>query len=402
MSDDDEQNEQPERELNLLDLPIEIFLHICSFLDASSLVHGLSLTCKQFHQILNDDSIWKVRISQIWPNAGYPMLPPAESDELFWKLSCVAVEKQARMWKNKDLERIWLSNVHYSNIDCLLLMRKGSICISGGRDRSLVLCRLSSEECPENESFVAGNAHDGWIWDLTAIDDTIYSCSWDKSIKAWSMTDAGLIPLLTYETTVTAALLCATSCPERALFATGSQCRTVTVFDSRGHTPIVKYQPHHGAIIRIAMNTNYILSASEDKTVNIWDQRAGRTLKSITISKESFPHSMCLKDDIVYIGDSSAKLHILDPKQDFELVKSFKTEHEKNITGVHVDAGCLITSSLDRTVKISSPTDPPQLLNSLQYNYGEIANIDYLNEVLAISGTDSIEIWRPKVRTKCS
>ncbi|XP_058802168.1 F-box/WD repeat-containing protein 9-like [Phymastichus coffea] len=389
--------------LNLADLPVEIFLHICSFLDASTLVHCLSLTCKQFHTILNDNSIWKVRISQVWPNVKYPILPYVSDDELFWKLSCVTIERQANLWRNTDLlEKVWLNNVHYSTIDGLLLMHNGNICVSGGRDRTLVLYRLSSQEDSQHDTVSIGNAHDGWIWDLTAIENTIYSCSWDRSVKAWALTEAGLEHVTTYEMIVQNALLCVTSCPELSLFATGSYCKTVLVFDPRsGHSPIIKYQPHHRAVISLAMSTNYILSASEDKTVNVWDQRAGRTMKSVTISKESFPMSMYMQKDVVYVGDSGANLHILDIKQDFDPVKSYKTGHEKKITGVYAGTGCLITSSLDRTVKITSPTDPPHMLATLQYRNGEIAGIDYLNEVLAVSGRDAIEIWRPKTRAKC-
>lgn len=73
---EDDQSEKDGSQISLLDLPIEIFLHICSFLDAATLVHRLSLVCKQFYQILNDDSLWKERISQIWPNTIYPVLPP--------------------------------------------------------------------------------------------------------------------------------------------------------------------------------------------------------------------------------------------------------------------------------------------------------------------------------------
>lgn len=91
-----------------------------------------------------------------------------------------------------------------------------------------------------------------------------------------------------YSRSVPGALLCMSSCPERALFATGSYNRTVFVFDSRsGHKPIRQYRPHTGAVIKLAMNTEYILSASEDKTVSVWDQRAGRTMKSITVMSHS-------------------------------------------------------------------------------------------------------------------
>jgi len=73
------------------------------------------------------------------------------------------------------------------------------------------------------------------------------------------------------------------SCPERALFATGSYSRTIFVFDSRQDKPIQQYRPHTGAVIKLAMNSEYILSASKDKTVSVWDQRAGRIMKSITV-----------------------------------------------------------------------------------------------------------------------
>lgn len=85
--------------------------------------------------------------------------------------------------------------------------------------------------------------------------------------------------------------------------------------------------------------------------------------------------SMCTHKDVLYVGDSGANLHVLDMKQDFHLVKSYKTEHEKKITGVCASPGCLITSSLDKTVKVTSPTDSPQPIATLQYRNGEVAGV---------------------------
>ncbi|CAL7949530.1 unnamed protein product [Xylocopa violacea] len=399
------ENDQTNFQLSLLDLPVEIFLHICSFLDASTLVHGLGLVCKQFHEILNDNSLWKVRINQIWPDTSYPVLSPAdEDDELFWKLSCVALEKQATLWRKEDsMEKLSLNNVQYSTIDGLLLMQDGNICISGARDRSLVCWKLSTKENERESHTCIDFAHDGWIWDLTAIDNTIYSCSWDQTIKAWTLTNSGLAHFKTYEMIVSGALLCIASCPELALFATGSFCRTILVFDPRlNYKPIVKYRPHKRAVIRLAMNSNFILSASEDRTVSIWDQRARRIMRNVTISQESFPMSMCMQRDMVYVGDGGGKLHVLDPKKNFEPVRSYTTEHKKAINDVHCSPGCLITSSMDETVRIASPTDPPQHLTTLKSSYGEIASTDYLNDVLAVSGTEGIEIWRPRSRLQCA
>lgn len=88
---------------------------------------------------------------------------------------------------------------------------------------------------------------------------------------------------------------------------------------------------------------------------------------------------MCLsmQRDWVCVGDSTAKLHVLNPKNDFELVKSYSTEHTKGITGVHLTHGCLITSSTDGTVRISSPTDPPKPIATLLSGFGEIASVRF-------------------------
>lgn len=396
-------SEEDNAQVSLLDLPVEIFLHICSFLKASTLAHSLSLVCKQFYLILKDDSIWKARINHTWSDASYPLLRPAKPDRLFWKLSCVAIEKQRALWREKEcpMEKI-ATHAQGSTVDALLLMHDGTGYIAGARDRSLIYGRFGKNTCGSQNTSNIDSAHNGWIWDLTTIDNTVYSCSWDQSVKSWVLTNIGLVQHHTYSiyTGVSGALLCVSSCPEQALFATGSYKRTVFVFDSRsGEKPITQYRPHRGAVIKLAMNSEYILSASEDKTVSVWDQRAGRIMKSITIPGKAFPMCINMQQDCVCVGDSVAKLHVLNPKNNFELVKSYSTGHTKRITGVHLTRGNLITSSTDGTVRISSPTDPPKPMATLHSPFGGIARMDYQNGILAISGSE-IVVYRPMCSVK--
>jgi len=50
----------------------------------------------------------------------------ANPDELFWKRSCVAIEKQTELWKEWDfIEKLRISNSMYTTIDALLLMDVG-------------------------------------------------------------------------------------------------------------------------------------------------------------------------------------------------------------------------------------------------------------------------------------
>lgn len=60
------------------------------------------------------------------------------------------------------------------------------------------MSKLSKED-GQIDSKTVLNAHDGWIWDLTAIRNNVYSCSWDRSVKAWDMTNTGLLPLTSYD-----------------------------------------------------------------------------------------------------------------------------------------------------------------------------------------------------------
>ena len=61
-------------ELSLDTLPSELFLHICSFIDAKFVIKTLSKVCTAFHTLIMDNTFWKVRIARRWPKK-YPAIP---------------------------------------------------------------------------------------------------------------------------------------------------------------------------------------------------------------------------------------------------------------------------------------------------------------------------------------
>ncbi|XP_071576066.1 F-box/WD repeat-containing protein 9-like isoform X1 [Temnothorax nylanderi] len=279
-------------------LPVEIFLHICSFLDGSTLVHGLSLVCTRFYLILKDaNSLWKARINHIWPDASYPLLPPARPDKLCWMLSYVAIKQETALWKQQESreKRLFIEKIPGTTVDAVLLMHVNGIShLVYTNDQDLLYKQLPLREKLSHEienSAGIAKAHQ-WqrIMDLTTIDNTIYSCGADNTVKSWVLTNTGLVHQRTYNLQRSDRLhsffQCVSSCPERDLFATGSSCGTIYVFDSRSrNNPIRHYRPHTTYVKRLAMNTEYILSLTTyGKTVSVWDQRAGRTMKSITVT----------------------------------------------------------------------------------------------------------------------
>ncbi|XP_071565475.1 F-box/WD repeat-containing protein 9-like [Temnothorax nylanderi] len=327
-------------------------------------------------------------------------------------LSYVVIKQQTALWKQQESTKkrnyLFIEKLPGRCVDAVILMHVNGIShLVYTKFQYLRYKQLSSREKLfheiENSAGIAMGHHSHSITDLTAIDNTIYSCSYDNTVKSWGLTNTGLTHQRIYDLrrsdNLHSLLSRISSCPESNLFATGSSCGTVYVFDSRSrNNPIKHYRPYPRDVISLAMNAEYILSANEDKTVSVWDQRAGRVMKSITIPGEAPCECINMRRDWIFVGDRDAKLHILNLNNDFELVKSYSTEHTNSITRVHLTHECLITSSMDGTVRISSLTDPPQPIATLRSEMRCIYDMDYLNDTVAVTGDAGIEVWFPKLK----
>ncbi|KAJ9577389.1 hypothetical protein L9F63_006012, partial [Diploptera punctata] len=238
----------------------------------------------------------------------------------------------------------------------------GILCITGSRDRSLGVWNLSSavEGDTEIPYFICSDAHKGWIWKLTSYDDTIYSCSWDTTIKSWKYSYS-LHPLSMF------------------------QCKTAVT--------------HKRAVLALSISDDVIISASEDQTVAVWDHRAGKVLKQIKLyenkdDENAFPMCLSFNDNLLYVGDTKGQLHLLNPSQgQFNIIKAYDIGHSRKLTCVKHGMGSIMTSSSDGTLRISTPTQEPQTIAIISSKGGEF---DYKNNILAIGGTDNtVEFWVP-------
>lgn len=55
-----------------LDLPPELILRVCDFLDSDVVANVLSKVCLFLSNLANDNLIWKTRIHKRWPGKRYP------------------------------------------------------------------------------------------------------------------------------------------------------------------------------------------------------------------------------------------------------------------------------------------------------------------------------------------
>lgn len=171
-------------------VPVEVFLHICSFLDIQDAVITLGKVCKRFAHILSDENLWKYRFGRRWTSGHIVhLMKDEEESEFDWKNACYVSENEFDNWKeeNKKFDHMVVCDCHISSIDALLLLESGKICVSGSRDRSIAVWNAPRNENEKPVFTQKQLAHDGWIWEIVNAHDTIFSCSWDNTIKSWSL-----------------------------------------------------------------------------------------------------------------------------------------------------------------------------------------------------------------------
>ncbi|CAK1540218.1 unnamed protein product [Leptosia nina] len=397
-------------EPTLSDMPVEIILKICSFLDSHFLKYTFSKVCTRFENILADDHLWKYWV-QNKVNGCFPALPHLkiyEDVQIDWEEVCVEIDTEKKKWSDvqNTTKHIIAKDIHYASVDAVLLLNKGEICVSGGRDRSLAMWNVleMSTSADIKPMKIRHDAHAGWVWDLAADNTdcatTVYSASWDNTVKAWDIT-SDLTCVETFKCGMSALSVVATD----NIAMAGLYSNKVLSFDIRsGSNPISSYKPHKGPVLALSVHKNMVASVSEDKTLAIWDRVAGKMVKNnIKIPKEKqYPVCVNWSSSAIYVGDSKGSLHLFNP-EDFTFVRSHVIweetpvmEPNHKIAGCYQSKGIIIVCSDQGEIKFLYNCYPPQEYSSIETCTVDVTKLQYQNGVLAVGTCDTaIEFWIP-------
>lgn len=394
--------------LNLIDLPTEILIHICTFLDAGFVRTVLGRVNRRLAQLVSDPVIWKLRISARWPSK-YPPLTP-EEPPWDWSKACASREKFSVQWAKHELlkEKVKV-RAHYSSVDAVLLMEHGGLLVTGSRDRSLALWNVQDMMNEEKSGLIQkwSDVHKGWVWSLSKDPDnsqTLVSCGWDNTAHLWKLTNAEMV--LENSIDCTTALLCSDIHSATGTVIVGTFDKKVKMFDLRSAKPTVMSVKHHKMpVLSVAAlpNNSHIISASEDGTVALMDRRNKKVVKRIHFLNGSYPMCMKLMDhgcNCLVVGDKSGGLHLIDANK-MEHIKRLDNLHSNKITGLDVSLAGIVTSSSDKTVKILQPDMSLKVIATIASNNesgGDIVSVSFDDDCLA-AGTSSemIQVWRPKM-----
>ncbi|CAG4977776.1 unnamed protein product [Parnassius apollo] len=406
-------------EPTLLNMPVEIILKICSFLEADFLKYTLSKVCRRFEDILADDHLWKYWVhSKI--KGFFPVLPNLkiwEEAQIEWEEICVEMDVEKKKWANvKDTTKhVVVKDVHYASVDTVLLANRGQICLSGGRDRGMAFWHVKDIKLSEGiddttvlrdvkPRHIKHDAHAGWVWDLAADNienaSTIYSASWDNTVKAWDLA-SGLNCIQTFRCGMTALSVVTAD----NIVMAGLYSKKILSFDLRsGPNPINSYKPHRGPVLALNSFKNMVASVSEDKTLAVWDRVAGKLIKNDVKIPADRAYPVCINwcPSAIYIGDSKGSLHLFNP-EDHVFVRTHEIwpessiiEPSNKIAGCHQSQGNIIVCSDRGEIKFLYNCNPPQEYSNVQTSTFDVTQLRYQNGVLVISTCDSaIEFWIP-------
>ncbi|XP_072255584.1 F-box/WD repeat-containing protein 9 [Pyxicephalus adspersus] len=377
----------------LLRLPLELILHIMSFLDPRFILSVLPLVCRTLRDVVADKVMWRLRVQR---NIG-TNFPVVEQETFEWPAACIELEEQLSKWSDngKKAEYFSLSDGHFAPVDSVLLLEKGSLCLSGSRDRNVILWDLKNlGQKEETVNFkVLGTSrtgtHTGWAWTLAACGNQVCSGSWDSTMKIWDIAADGQ---QLAEIRGRAAILSLAYLPD--ILVAGTYDKRVSVFDPRAAHPLIKSRKLHSSpVLSLAADDRYILSSGEDRTLVVFDRRTNTVLQTIKMGFYLFCMSYELPQ--LWAGNSQGLIQVYENHGGkFQHLRSFDVGHTSQITGILHSAGALYTTSTDKTVKVHIPTDPPRTICTLTQSY-LVSGIDVSgNTIAAASGEQTVVIWR--------
>lgn len=389
--DDVQYSEEP---LTLDKLPVEILMYICNFLDAKFLVHSLSKVCRSFQDLFVSDIYWKTRIKKRWPKH----YPPVYDDNFCWREACIDREECFRVWSKPDTtcHHFFYKEAIFAPVDAVHLMNNGTILASGSRDRYLNVLDLTKYNPDDPDSIKAmkvfsdDKAHKGWIWSLASHENRLCSGSWDTYIKLWDL-DNGVKEYNKYK--CKSAIL-GIHFEANQIYAAGYD-RHVYIIDPR-ESEVHRKRYHRRPVLCLAADDKYIVTGSEDKTIAVFDRRAGQVYK--TIQLESFAMDISFGHQQLWVADKEGNLQLYDASLgQFEHIKTYDVGHKGKATGVIYSPGAIFTSSTDNTIKVLEPNLSPAAITTINDHTAPVTRLTYQNGVLASAGSDvSVGIWIPK------
>ncbi|CAG8757536.1 15529_t:CDS:2 [Racocetra persica] len=373
----------------LKDLPIELSLHILSFINDPKTLSRASSVSKFWRSLLNDEFTWKnlcVRHHFRRRSSITPVLPPSPTFESptsrcskfsykdhfrrryivesNWKYGGrtlvthispdSGVVTSLQMCQNyivvgMDNKKIHIFDVSDGNYIKTLTGHEGGVwalqyidevLVSGGCDREVRVWDIITAECKH-----VLHGHTSTVRSLKMKDKTIaVSGSRDATLRVWNIEEGRLLHLLAGHQ---ASVRCMEICGD--IVVSGSYDCTARVWNIVTGECLHILQGHYSQIYSIAFDGDKIVTGSLDSTARVWSRQTGFCL-GVLQGHTSLVGQLQLHESILVTGGSDGAIRIWD--LDTNRCVQNIAAHDNSVTCLQFDEKRIVSGGNDGHIKL--------------------------------------------------
>jgi len=141
--------------------------------------------------------------------------------------------------------------------------------------------------------------------------------------------------------------------PDGKYLASASFDKTIKIWDIKAGKEIKTLTGHKSSVLSVAFSPDgkYLASGSVDETIKIWDIKAGKEIKTLTGHKSSVI-SVAFSSDGKYLASGTILIKIWDIKSGKEIKTLAGHKSDVNSVAFSPDGKYLASASSDKTIKI--------------------------------------------------
>ncbi len=232
------------------------------------------------------------------------------------------------------------------------------------------------------------NGHESSVCSLVVDGQTLFSGSWDNTIKAWDIKTRKCIATFNgHEESVLSIAVAG-----QTLFS-GSGDYTIKAWDIKTGECIATLEGHEDSVLSIAVVGQTLFSGSYDKTIKAWDIKTGECIATFKGHKKSV-YSLAVVGQTLFSGSGDYTIKAWDIKTG-ECIATFKG-HEHWIYSLAVVGQTLFSGSRDYTIKAwdIKTGDCIATFKGREHSVGSLYSIAVAGPTLfSGSGDNKIKAW---------
>lgn len=385
---------------------------ILSYLDFRSL-SSAQLVCKEWYRVTADGGVWRkliermVRTNSLWyglaQRKGWlnslfrPKPGETHKEHMFYRHLfnniLEDIQKIDKNWRtgNHTLRKIACHSVTSKGVYCLQYDDNKIVC--GLRDNTIKVWNKNTLECTRSL-----RGHTGSVLCLQFSDDMIISGSSDATVRVWSISTGEITNILIHHSEAVLHLRYS----EDAIMVTCSKDRSIAVWDIVSAKEINLKRVllgHRAAVNVVDFDLNYIVSASGDRTIKVWNTQTCEFVRTLVGHKRGIA---CLqyRDKLIVSGSSDNTIRLWDVECG-ACLRALEG-HEELVRCIRFDNKRIVSGAYDGKIKVwdlqaaLDPRSQPQslCLKTLIEHTGRVFRLQFDEfQIVSSSHDDTIIIW---------